>query len=96
MALGQRSGERVCVLWSTNLTTYDVSASLGEILCQIHAREINRFVGNGPEVRVRCSGWRRQLCVKIQNKTKNGIPYRVVARKLALVAVGMRDTSTNL
>ena len=74
VALGQRSRERVCVLRWTDLTTCDVSASLGVVLCQIHARKINHFVDNGPEVRVRCSGWSRQLCVKIQNKTKNGVP----------------------
>ena len=72
--LRQRSGERVCVLWWMDLNTCDVSVSLRAVLCQIHARKINRFVDNGPEFRVRCGGWRRQLCVKIQNKNKNGDP----------------------
>ena len=53
VALGQRSGECVCVLWWTDLTTYDVSESLGALLCQIHARKINHFVDSGPEVCVR-------------------------------------------
>ena len=71
VALRQRSRERVCVLWWTDLTTYDVSASPATVLCQIHARKINHFVDNGPEICVRCGEWGRQLCVKIQNKSKN-------------------------
>ena len=71
MALGQRLGEHVCVLRWMALTTYDVSASPGALICQIHARKINHFVDNGPEVRVRCGGWRRQLCVKMQ---ENSVP----------------------
>ena len=74
VALGQRSGEHVCEFQWMNLTTCDVSASPGAFTCQIHARKINHFVDNGPEVHVRCDGWRRQLCVKIQNKKKNGNP----------------------
>ena len=64
VALGQRSGERVCVLWWTNLTTCDVSASPRALTCQIRARKINCFVDSGPEVRVRYDEWKRQLCVK--------------------------------
>ena len=56
VALGQRLGERVCVLWWTNLTTCDVSASPRVLICQIHARKINHFVDNGPKVRIRCGG----------------------------------------
>ena len=74
VALGSRLGECVCVLWWTNLTTCDVSASLGAFICQIHARKRNHFVDSGPEVRVRCGKWKRQLCVNIQNKSKNDIP----------------------
>ena len=56
------------------MTTCDVSASLGALICQIHARRINFFVDNGTEVRVRCGGWRRQLRVKIQKKLKKWKP----------------------
>ena len=61
----------VCELRWMELTTCDVSASPGELLCQIHARKINDFVDSGLEVCVRCGGQKRQLCVKIQTKTKN-------------------------
>ena len=54
VALGQRSGEHVCVLRWMDLTTCDVSASPGALICQIHARKKNRFVDSGPEVCVRC------------------------------------------
>ena len=74
MALKQRLGERVCVLQWTDLTTYDLSANSGVVICQICTRKVNRFVDNGPEIRVRCGEWRRQLCVKIKNKSKNDIP----------------------
>ena len=60
----------MCVLRWTDLTTCDVSASPREVLCQIHARKINHFVDNGTDIRVRCDEWRRQFCVKIQNKSK--------------------------
>ena len=74
VALRQRSRECVCVLQWTDLTTYDVSASTGAVLCQIHARKINCFVDNGPEVYIRCGRWERQLCIKIQKSKKNSIP----------------------
>ena len=64
----------MCVLRWIELNTCDMNASMGEIICQIHARKINHFVDNGPEICIRCGGWRRQLCVKIQNKEKNGDP----------------------
>ena len=56
VALRQRSGDCVCVLQWIDLTTCDVSASLRVILCQIHARKINHFVDNGPEIRIMCGG----------------------------------------
>ena len=56
VALGHRSGERVCVLRWTDLTTCDVSASPWTLICQIHGRKIKGFVDNGPEVCVRCGG----------------------------------------
>ena len=61
VALGQRSGEHVCVLWWMNLTTCNVSAGLGAFIFQMHARKINCFVDSGLEVRVRCDEWKRQL-----------------------------------
>ena len=72
--LSDRGQESVGVLQWMDLTTCDVSKSPKEFICWICVRKINRFVDNGPEIRIRCSGWRRQLCVKIQNKTKNGDP----------------------
>ena len=60
VALGQRLGERVCVLRWTNLTTCDVSASPWTLICQIHGRKIKGVVDDGPYVRVRC-GEKRQL-----------------------------------
>ena len=39
VALRQRSGEHVCVLRWTYLTTCDVSTSLEEFICQIRARK---------------------------------------------------------
>ena len=54
MALGQKSGEHVCVLWWMNLTTCDVSTSLEAFICQIHARKIKGFVDDGLDVRIRC------------------------------------------
>ena len=44
----------MCVLWWTNLTTYDVSASPGALLCQIHVQKIMGFVDDGQDVHVRC------------------------------------------
>ena len=64
VALGQRSGEHVCVLWWMNLTKCDVSTSPEEFICQIHVRKINCFVDDGPDVDVRCGEWQRQICVK--------------------------------
>ena len=46
----------MCELWWMELTTCDVSASPGALICQIHARKINRFVENGPEIHIRCGG----------------------------------------
>ena len=46
----------VCELQWMDLTTYDVSASSREFICQICARKINHFVENGLEIRVRCGG----------------------------------------
>ena len=74
VALEQRLGEHVCVLQWTKLTTCDVSASPGALICQIRSRKIIFFVDNGPKVHVRCGGWRRKICAKIQNKKKNGNP----------------------
>ena len=67
MALEQRSGERVCVLRWTDLTTCDVSASPGELICQIHARKIKGFVDDGLDVHVRCG---RKDNYKYKNKSK--------------------------
>ena len=61
----------MCELWWMDLTTCDVSASLGAVICQIHAREINHFLDNGPQICVRCGGWSRQLYV---TKNKNDVP----------------------
>ena len=72
VALEQRSGERVCVLWWMDLTTCDVSTSMGALICQIHAIKINHFVHNGPEIRIRCGGWRRRLYAKIKIMFLNG------------------------
>ena len=69
--LSDRGQESVCELRWMDLTTCDVSASLGAVICQIRTRKINCFVDSGPEVHVRCSEWSKQLCVKIKNKTKN-------------------------
>ena len=66
-ALGQRSGERVCELQWTDLTTCNVSASPGALLCQIHIRKINGFGDDGPDVRVRCGG---KYNYKYKNKSK--------------------------
>ena len=54
VALRERLGERVCVLWWMNLTTCDVCTSSKEFICQIHVRKINCFVDDGLDVRVRC------------------------------------------
>ena len=54
VALKQRSGEHVCVLWWMNFTTCNMSTSSKEFICQINVRKINGFVDSGPEVRVRC------------------------------------------
>ena len=51
-----RGQESICELKRTNLTTCDASASPGALICQIHARKMNRFVDNGPEIHVRCGG----------------------------------------
>ena len=74
VALRQRSREHVCALWWTNLTTCDVSASPGALIYQIHARKRNYFVYSDLEIHVRCGGWKRELCVKIENKSKIDIP----------------------
>ena len=74
VALGQRSGERVCVLRWRDLTTCDVSASPGELICQIRTRKVNRFVDNGPEVRVRCGDGKDKYVLKYNIKVKNSIP----------------------
>ena len=52
--LSDKGQERVCELRRMDLTTCDVSASLGALICQIHARKVNHFVDSGPEVCVRC------------------------------------------
>ena len=67
VALGQRSREHVCVLWWANLTTCDVSASPGALICQIHARKIKGFVDNGSIVHIRCGG---KDNYKYKNKSK--------------------------
>ena len=54
--LSDRGQESVCELRWMDLTTCDVSASPGAVLCQTHARKINRFVDNGPGIHVRCGG----------------------------------------
>ena len=51
----------MCELMWVELTTCDVIASSGVVIHQIHAREINHFLDNGPKIRVRCDGWSRQL-----------------------------------
>ena len=64
----------MCELRWTELTTCDVSASLEALICQIHANKMIHFLDDGLEIRLRCGGRSRQLCVKIQNKNKNGVP----------------------
>ena len=54
-------------LWWTHLTACDVSASLGALICQIHARKIKGFVDDGPDVRIRCS---EKDNYKYKNKSK--------------------------
>ena len=49
------------------MTTCDVSASPGELICQTYARKINRFVDNGLDVRERCGG---KDNYKYKNKSK--------------------------
>ena len=56
----------MCELWWTDLSTCDVSASPEVVICQRHANKMIRLLDNGPEIRIRCSGWSRQLCVKIK------------------------------
>ena len=67
VALGQRSGEHVCVLRWTDLTTCDVSTSTGTLICQIYVIKIKGFVDDGLDVRVRCSG---KDNYKYKNKSK--------------------------
>ena len=67
VALRQRSGECVCVLQWTDLTTCDVSTSPEALICQIHARKIKGFVDNGLDVHVRCIG---KDNYKYKNKSK--------------------------
>ena len=57
----------MCVLWWTDLTTCDVSTSLRELICQIHARKIKGFVDNVPDVCVRFGG---KDNYKYKNKSK--------------------------
>ena len=56
----------MCELWWMELTTYDVSASLEAVICQMHAKEMIRPLGDGPDIHVRCGGWIRQLYVEIK------------------------------
>ena len=69
VAFGQRSGERVCVLWWTEFTTYDVSTSPRALTFQIRARKeivlvvVQRFVYGAVKRK-------DNLCVKNKIKDK--------------------------
>ena len=47
----------MCELWWMDLTTCGVSAILEVVICQMHAKEMIRPPGGGPEARIRYSGW---------------------------------------
>ena len=64
VALRQRLGEHVCVLRWTDLTTCDVSASSGALICQIHEKEMIHLLDDGLDICIRCGGRSRQLCIK--------------------------------
>ena len=66
VALGKRLGELCVSCGVTNLTTCDVSASLEVFICQMHAKEMIRPMGNCMGTRIRCGGWIRQLYAKIK------------------------------
>ena len=57
----------MCELRWMDLTTCDVSASPGPIICQIHAKEIICLLDDGMDICIRFVGPSRKLCVKNQN-----------------------------
>ena len=62
----------MCESWWTDLTTCGVSASPEAIICQMHAKEMIRPPDDGPEIRIRCGGWIRQLYAKNKNDVPDG------------------------
>ena len=55
----------LCELWWMDWTTFNVSASLEIVICQMYVKEMIRSLGSGLGTRVSCDGRIRQLYAEI-------------------------------